>query len=131
MDERGAGAVNTGVTEDQSHKMSGPEPTEEDRRTLRKVSDHLPWPAFLVAMIELCERFTYYGLSGPFQNYIQNSYNDPNGLPGAIGLGETGATSLTDFFQFWCYVILQEPDFCRVLRADKWTGDAYHGCYCQ
>jgi len=37
-------------------------------------------------MIELCERFTYYGLSGPFQNYIQHSYNDPSGLPGAIGM---------------------------------------------
>lgn len=66
--------------------FEGDEPTEEERRTLRKVSDKLPWSAFLVAVIELCERFTYYGLSGPFQNYIQNSYHDPNGLPGAIGV---------------------------------------------
>lgn len=65
--------------------FEGDEPTEEERATLRKISDHLPWSAFLVAMVELCERFTYYGLSGPFQNYIQNSYNDPSGLPGAIG----------------------------------------------
>ena len=61
------------------------EPTEEDRHTLRHVSDKLPWSAFLVAVIELCERFAYYGLSGTFQNYIQNSYHDPKGLPGAIG----------------------------------------------
>ena len=61
------------------------EPTEEEKRTLRKVADRLPWSAYLVAMVELCERFTYYGLSGPFQNYIQNSYNDPSELPGAIG----------------------------------------------
>lgn len=61
------------------------EPTEEERRTLRKVADKLPWSAFLVAVIELCERFTYYGLSGPFQNYIENSYHDPSGLPGALG----------------------------------------------
>ncbi|MCJ1454623.1 peptide transporter ptr2 [Mycoblastus sanguinarius] len=80
------------------------EPTEEEKRTLRKVADRLPWSAYLVAMVELCERFTYYGLSGPFQNYIQNSYNDPSELPGAIGLGQTAATGLTDFFQFWCYV---------------------------
>ena len=66
--------------------FEGDEPTEEERRTLRKVSDKLPWSAFLVAMVELCERFTYYGLSGPFQNYIQNSYHDPSGLPGAIGM---------------------------------------------
>ncbi len=61
------------------------EPTEEERQTLRKIADVLPWSAFSVAVIELCERFTYYGLSGPFQNYIENSYHDPSGLPGAIG----------------------------------------------
>lgn len=61
------------------------EPTEEERATLRCVSDKLPWAAFLVAVIELCERFTYYGLSGPFQNYIQHGYDDPSGLPGALG----------------------------------------------
>lgn len=66
--------------------FEGDEPTEEERRTLRKVSDKLPWSAFLVAMVELCERFTFYGLSGPFQNYIQNAYHDPSGLPGAIGM---------------------------------------------
>lgn len=41
--------------------------------------------AFLVAVVELCERFAYYGLAGPLQNYIANKYHDPNGLPGAIG----------------------------------------------
>lgn len=46
----------------------GEEPTEEDKRILRKVSDKLPWSAFIVCVVELCERFTYYGLSGPFQN---------------------------------------------------------------
>ena len=64
------------------------EPTEEQRATLRRVSDKLPWSAFLVAVIELCERFTYYGLSGPFQNYIQNEYNSVHNtdtIPGAIG----------------------------------------------
>lgn len=65
--------------------MEGDEPTEEERRSLRRVSDTIPWSAFLVAVIELCERFTYYGLSGPFQNYIQNPYDDPR-LPGAIGM---------------------------------------------
>ena len=52
--------------------VSRPEPTEEDWATLREVGDKLPTSAFLVIIIEFCERFTYYGLSGPFQNYIQN-----------------------------------------------------------
>lgn len=47
--------------------LDGDEPSEGERQTLRKVADKLPWSAFLVAMVELCERFAYYGLSGPFQ----------------------------------------------------------------
>lgn len=109
----------------------GDEPTDEEKQTLRKVSDKLPWSAFIVCVVELCERFTYYGLSGPFQNYIENPVG--GSLPGAIGMGQTAATGesslasdgildrgdffegnhtanafalagLTDFFQFWCYV---------------------------
>lgn len=51
--------------------VEGIEPTEEERHTLRHVADKLPKSAFLVAFVELCERFAYYGMSGPFQNYIQ------------------------------------------------------------
>ncbi|KAJ4303591.1 ATP-dependent DNA helicase chl1 [Kalmusia sp. IMI 367209] len=79
-------------------------PTVDDFATLPKVSDKLPWGAFLVAIVELCERFAYYGLSGPFQNYMSNKYEDPNGLPGALGLKQSGATALSNFFQFWCYI---------------------------
>ena len=81
MGKNGVGAEAPSVT-----SFEDDEPTEEERRTLRTVANKLPWSAFLVAMVELCERFTYYGLSGPFQNYIQRSYHDPSGLPGAIGM---------------------------------------------
>ena len=64
--------------------FDGHEPTEEELATLRKVADHLPWSAFIVALVELCERFTYYGLSGPFQNYIQ--YH-PHDIPVRGGIG--------------------------------------------
>lgn len=80
----------------------GVEPTEEEVATLRKVADRLPWSAFIVALVELCERFTYYGLSGPFQNYIQYHPHDTP-VSGGIGLGQSGATALTNFFSFWCY----------------------------
>jgi hypothetical protein len=58
----------------------------------------------IVALIELAERAAYYGVSGPFQNYIQNTYKGPSGLPGALGLGQSAATRFTNFFQFFCYV---------------------------
>ena len=64
--------------------FEGDEPTEEELATLRKVADHLPWSAFIVALVELCERFTYYGLSGPFQNYIQFHPHDTP-IRGGIG----------------------------------------------
>lgn len=53
-------------------ELAGPEPTAQDRLELREVSDKIPSTAYLVIIIEFCERFTYYGLSGPFQNYIQH-----------------------------------------------------------
>ncbi|WEW57882.1 peptide transporter ptr2 [Emydomyces testavorans] len=80
------------------------EPTQEELNTLRRVAGPLPWSAFLVAIVELCERFAYYGLTGPFQNYAENPYSPGSPTPGALGLGQATATGLTSFFQFWCYV---------------------------
>ncbi|KAI9268786.1 POT family-domain-containing protein [Sporodiniella umbellata] len=98
----------------------GPEPTEEDWKTCREVADRVPVSAYLVVVIEFCERFTYYGLSGPFQNYIQNpqppSY--PAEQPGALGRGQQTATALNTFFQFWCYVT---PILGAVI-ADQYLG---------
>lgn len=36
-------------------------PTEEELRTLRRVSGQIPWSAYTIAFVELCERFSYYG----------------------------------------------------------------------
>lgn len=68
----------------------GQEPTDEEKATLRKVSDQLPWAAFIISVVELGERSAFYGLSGVFQNYIENSYG--GSLPGALGMGQTAAT---------------------------------------
>ena len=77
-------AANDSASPEASLTSYEDEPTEDEKRTLRRVADTLPKSTYLVAVIELCERFAYYGLSGPFQNYIQNPYGDPK-LPGAIG----------------------------------------------
>ncbi|KAF2457351.1 putative MFS peptide transporter [Lineolata rhizophorae] len=94
------------------------EPSSVEKRLLRRVPDNLPWSAFLIAVVELCERFAYYGLSGPFQNYIANERHDKNGLPGAIGLRQANATAYTSFFQFWCYV----TPIIGALIADQYWG---------
>ncbi|KAK6516182.1 hypothetical protein TWF506_006094 [Arthrobotrys conoides] len=94
-----------------------PEPTAEEKATLRHVAENLPLSAWLVAIVELCERFSYYGCQGLFQNFIQRPYNGREG-PGALGLGQHGATGLGTFFQFWCYVT---PIFGAVV-ADQYLG---------
>ena len=49
-----------------------------------RVPDSLPASAWLIAIIEACERFAYFGVTGPLQNYIQNPSGDPL-LPGSLG----------------------------------------------
>lgn len=39
----------------------GPEPTEQELDTLRRIPDRIPWICFTIAFVELCERFAYYG----------------------------------------------------------------------
>lgn len=47
-------------------------PTAEDMVTLRRVPNHIPRKIFTIAFIELCERFSYYGTTVVFTNFIQH-----------------------------------------------------------
>jgi len=40
-------------------------------KELRRIPDRIPWVVLLIIIVELGERFTYFGLSGPLQNYIK------------------------------------------------------------
>ncbi|OJD11749.1 hypothetical protein AJ78_07538 [Emergomyces pasteurianus Ep9510] len=95
----------------------GEEPTEHEKATLQHVAENLPFSAWLVAGVELSERFTYYGMNGLFQNYIQKPLDGSLGR-GALGLGRQGGTGLVTFFQFWCYVT---PIFGAIV-ADQYLG---------
>ncbi|KAJ8082330.1 hypothetical protein PM082_008183 [Marasmius tenuissimus] len=87
-------------------------PTEEERQTLRRVSDSLPWNAFLIAIVELAERFSFYGCTVVFTNFIQQKRppesstgaGGTHGQSGALGLGQRASTGLTTFYQFWVYI---------------------------
>ncbi|KTW28580.1 hypothetical protein T552_01841 [Pneumocystis carinii B80] len=97
-------------------QISLEEPTEEELLTLQRVSDKIPLSGYLVVAIELCERFSYYGLINPFQNYIQ--YKPTDVIPGALGLKQSGATALNSFFSLWSYLT---PIFCAII-ADQYLG---------
>ncbi|CAE6488666.1 unnamed protein product [Rhizoctonia solani] len=90
-------------------------PTEEEKHTLRRVAGHIPFSAWLVVVVEFAERFSYYGTTGPFVNYIQRPLPaggngagaPPKGTeirPGALGKGQQASTGLTTFFTFLSYL---------------------------
>lgn len=103
--------------EDLSVTPDGEEPTDNEKRSLRHIAENLPVSAWLVAIVELCERFTYYGMSGLFQNYVLKPLDGSQGR-GALGMGHKGATGLTTFFQFWCYV----TPIIGAIVADQYLG---------
>ncbi|GAB7326886.1 hypothetical protein MBLNU13_g10807t1 [Cladosporium sp. NU13] len=95
----------------------GGEPNEQEKLSLRRVGENLPAPAYLIAIVELTERFTYYGCQGLFQNYISNRPNGADGAAG-LGLGHQGATGLNLFFQWFCYV----TPILGAIIADQYLG---------
>ncbi|KAK6540231.1 hypothetical protein TWF694_009047 [Orbilia ellipsospora] len=101
-------------------------PTEEELATLRRVAGKVPWAAYTIAFVELCERFSYYGVTQVFTNFIQQPLpkNSNTGAghiveqSGALGLGQRTATSITQFNQFWAYLM---PLFGAYV-ADRYWG---------
>lgn len=90
------------VTSENYTGEDGTEPGPEDRQTLRRIGDSMPLATWLVAIVELAERFTYYGASGLFPNYILKPLDGSLGR-GALGLSQQATNGLTTFFQFFCY----------------------------
>ncbi|KAF2762383.1 PTR2-domain-containing protein [Pseudovirgaria hyperparasitica] len=105
-------------------------PTEEELHTLKRVPGVLPWIAFTVAFVELCERFSYYGTVAIFVNFIQRDRPvidgvlqvtgadpRPDGRPGAIGAGQRASFGLTTFNRFWAYFM---PLFGAYIADTYW-----------
>ncbi|TGZ82308.1 MFS peptide transporter [Ascodesmis nigricans] len=92
----------------------GPDhPTEEEMHTLRRVPGKVPWAAYTIAFVELCERFSYYGTTAVFVNFIQRPLPangnkagaGKEGQSGALDYGQRASTGLTTFNSFWSYVM--------------------------
>ncbi|KAE8140245.1 PTR2-domain-containing protein [Aspergillus pseudotamarii] len=98
-----------------------PKPLQADQAYepgLRRVPDRIPWVVGLIIVVELGERFTYFGLSGPLQNYIKNPYVPGADLPGALGKGQAIASALGNFFKFWAYA----STILGAVVADQYVG---------
>ncbi|EKM79735.1 hypothetical protein AGABI1DRAFT_113048 [Agaricus bisporus var. burnettii JB137-S8] len=90
--------------------------TQKDLDTYRHVADRLPYSAWLVLIVEFAERWTYYGTTNVFNNYIRAGLppgstsgavaaaNRDVGIAGALGQGVQKAFAITTFNSFWVYI---------------------------
>ncbi|KAI8932552.1 hypothetical protein NX059_010727 [Plenodomus lindquistii] len=122
-------ASSTNSFQDEGTHLLGPFPTEEEWATLPRVAGRIPWQAWTVAAVEFVERFSYYGTSAVFVNFIQKPL--PPGSKtgagflkkpgsGALDMGQRASTGLTMFNQFWSYI---------TPLGGAWIADEYWGRY--
>ncbi|KAJ7866251.1 peptide/h+ symporter protein [Mycena olivaceomarginata] len=87
--------------------------THHDLSTLR---DRIPWQAFTVAVVEFAERWTYYGTTNLFNNYIRAPLPPGSldgsvaqadrafGVAGAPGKGQEKSFAIRTFNTFFVYI---------------------------
>ncbi|EHK20220.1 uncharacterized protein TRIVIDRAFT_90008 [Trichoderma virens Gv29-8] len=91
-------------------------PTDEEFATLRRVPGKIPTVAYLLCVVEFCERASYYGCAQIWTNYINrplpkggNGYGSPapgsQATQGALGLGEQIANATTQSFSLLAYCL--------------------------
>lgn len=99
-----------GLLDDENY----PRPTEEEMHTLRRVSGHINWAAYSVAICELGERFSYYGSSILYTNFVVHALPPGSntgagygrgGQSGALGLGSRAGQGISLTNQFFAYLV--------------------------
>ncbi|CAN9114600.1 unnamed protein product [Alternaria alternata] len=115
-----------------SESLLGPNgeqyPTDEDWQQLRRVYGKVNWMIYVIGIVEMCERFAYYGTTAVFVNFIQRDLptSGPfpeagaagDGQPGALGMGQRASTGLVQFNSFFSYIM---P------LVGGWVADEYWG----
>ncbi|KAH8882928.1 POT family protein [Thozetella sp. PMI_491] len=106
-------------------------PTEEELHSLRRVSGKINWAAYTIAFCELAERFSYYGSSVLYTNFVRSPLPDgsttgagwgrnPKNQSGALGKGQKASQGISLFNQFFAYL---------VPLLGGWVADARLGRY--
>ncbi|KAI0917986.1 hypothetical protein AcV5_002778 [Taiwanofungus camphoratus] len=99
--------------------------TIDEQNSLRRVADKVPWDAYLIAVVELAERFSYYGTTVVFTNFIQQRLPSQSrtgagfadGQSGALGMGQRASTGIGTFNSFWTNVT---PLFGAYIADTRW-----------
>ncbi|EED18671.1 oligopeptide transporter, putative [Talaromyces stipitatus ATCC 10500] len=71
------------------------------------------------------KRFTFYAVTTPWQNYTQYP-RDSNAIPGALGLGQATATTLSS--AFYAFTLFSSVPFA--ILSDAWLGRYKTLCIC-
>jgi dipeptide/tripeptide permease len=91
-------------------------PTEEELKTLRRVSSNVPVIAYLICFVEFCERASYYGVQPLISNYVNrpmpaggNGYGAPpvgtQQTAGALGMGPVVSNAVSQSFSMLAYAL--------------------------
>ncbi|KAF1997058.1 peptide transporter PTR2-A [Amniculicola lignicola CBS 123094] len=78
-------------------------PTASEVEGLRRVVDHIPRRLWIVAVIGFFERASFWGITAPWQNYMQHAH-EVDAAPGVLGLGQAMATRIYCAFYIFYYV---------------------------
>jgi dipeptide/tripeptide permease len=106
-------------------------PTEEDLATLRRVAGGMPTVAYLLCLVEFCERASYYGCQGLFSNFVNrplppggNGWGAPpkgtQQTPGALGMGQAKANAVTQSFNLLAYCLPMVTGYLADTRVGRY-----------
>jgi dipeptide/tripeptide permease len=112
-----------------THESYDGKPTNEELKTLRRVSGNLPITAYVLCFVEFCERGSYYSATAVISNFVNrklpaggNGYGAPprgtQQTAGALGLGTVKATAVSQSFKMLVYCL---PVIFGYI-ADTYTG---------
>lgn len=91
-------------------------PTEEELKTLRRVPGAFPTVAYLLCLVEFCERASFYGVQPLINNFVNrklpiggNGYGAPpvgdQQTAGALGMGTVTANAIYQSFNMLAYIL--------------------------
>lgn len=117
--------------DDEGHDATAP--TEEEKKTLRRVAGKIPRVAYYICAVEFAERASYYGVKPLFGNFVNrplpaggNGYGSPprgkaGGTGGALGLGTVIATAVAQSFSMLVYALPVFFGWMADSRTGRWS----------